>query len=698
MVVSKSFFPIFFFFFALCPGVYGVEPIVFEDLELACDAGIIYEEDNQTLTARTNASLSGKGFILLAQQISWNRKTSEVFASGSVVMTRLESRLLAESMLINLANGNIQARQLRGVHNRQFFESDLLDKNQSSWTLTGAKFYLGEPDWLSPNLVSESFSLDENTSRIDFSSPAILVGTLPLLPLPDLSFSRSRSSLPRTKFNLRGGNDSVLGWYGLAGLKHQGDDLSRAISLTFYEQRGLLLSPELNWESTAEEHPVELSLLGGWIDDQGEGLGQDANLQAIDRNRAYAQLSLTARPHSNWHISAVTDWEDDSEFLRDFKREEYYQSQWNQNHAEITYEGRAYSISVSTQWQMNQHEAMVESIPFVDIESGPVDLAGLYHTSSLNYAHLVNRDRWGERNASLGRTNLGYKVEKPIQINKGIILNPSWAFRQQIYDFSQSSSHRAYAEYGVDLQTTLHRHYSLQSNIWEVEKALHLSRFSFAYRQTDLLTGEQNLALPFSPPRQIDLNLAPLDLLDHQEHDHLTERKLARLGWENLLFAKWNGASREIIHSRIFYDLWHADQSMPEDPHFLYTHTSIRPSDSIALTHSAKLETSSGVTYRNSFGLHLQDGRFQGIELAYVDYLENGAHAQVSYWTRWSEKLLLNAQANYSLESQSLTSWLARIDYQMTPAWMVNFSVIERMSSQRGNFTEANLGISLASF
>ena len=292
---------------------------------------------------------------------------------------------------------------------------------------------------------------------------------------------------------------------------------------------------------------------------------------------------------------------------------------------------------------MNSYEATQEVLPLASIDVGPIRWEEGFHTGSINYGRWTDRNYFGDKNGSIDRANFGYKIERPMGIITGVVLTPSLAFRHQAYKANASTANRLFSEYGLDLHTTMHQKFSINSSTWRMEDALHLTRLSLAYRQTELISGVREL--PFSnlsDQNRYDLNLDPLDLLDDMDHDKLDERKLVRIGWENLFFTKWQKISRKIIASRIFYDLWNFFNSSPDSSSYFYTQTSFHPNELISFFHSAKIQPSSGETFRNSFGLQIQDGRFQGLELSIVDYKDIGPYSQLIFWSRINEKLLSN--------------------------------------------------------
>ena len=99
---------------------------------------------------RKNAMLRGKDFALHAELISWNRLTSEILASGSIILNAPDCRLLADTIWLNLSSGQIKGHGIVGFHKEKFFQANSMEKNMTSWTLTDARSILQNLSCLPP--------------------------------------------------------------------------------------------------------------------------------------------------------------------------------------------------------------------------------------------------------------------------------------------------------------------------------------------------------------------------------------------------------------------------------------------------------------------------------------------------------------------------------------------------------------------
>ena len=73
-------------------------------------------------------------------------------------------------------------------------------------------------------------------------------------------------------------------------------------------------------------------------------------------------------------VTAAVDWETDSEFKRDYKRDSFSYDQWNQSFAEISYTSSYGAVSLFSEWQSNSHESITQVIPSFPFNQGQENL------------------------------------------------------------------------------------------------------------------------------------------------------------------------------------------------------------------------------------------------------------------------------------------------------------------------------------
>ena len=666
------------------------------DLMLECDGPIVFEDENKTVTAKDGASLRGDNFLLLAEEITWDRSKGEATATGDVCLTKGDTRILADKVHLLTQNGNYIAWNVTGGSPPKVFIAETMERNSSIETFSNARFYMSEPSKFEPNLRTSRYSVDQNNSTFSINYSQVRIGDALIGVLPGFSSKKNAGFGPSSLFKI--GEDSLLGWYGELGINYSWEAVSSQTKLTYYQNRGLFIKPTISYDKKTTNTLVRTRLSGGWINDQGTSIGNDLRGAPIGRIRSYAQLRNLARFNDRWRSATLIEWERDSDIVRDFQRNYFYRNQWNQSHSELTYEGNGYSASILSKWQAHDHESKVEQLPLISLEFGPLAKWTAYHSGSLNYARLIRRDNQGRGASPIDRMSVGYKIEKPIRLYQGIHLTPSLATVHQVYDFDSNTMDRTFGEYGIDLHANLHQLIPFENTVWEIEKVLHLTKFSLGFRSTNFLSGSPNFKIPNIYPFVEDLNLSPLDLLDDPKNESIIEKNLVRLGWENSFWGKWNDANRKLLSMRAFYDLWSSYPEGVDGGRFLYGDISIHPSSWLSINLRQKVDLKSGKNYRKSYGINLRDGRFQGASLSYMSYLNFNNYLFSSAWKRLNEKLFCSTSALYDLKQKSLSYWRSSLEYRTGSSWIWDTSMTQRKGTRKENITEWTIGLSLSGF
>ena len=141
-------------------------------------------------------------------------------------------------------------------------------------------------------------------------------------------------------------------------------------------QRGVLLSPGIEWESSMVESTYSGSVKSGWINDQGDFRGNDLLGSPIDSYRSFIRAHSINRPQENWR-----GWPDNLNGIKIpksigiFKEKNSPKTNGNDSFGEITYEGEKLdNISSYPLAGMNQYESAVEQIPSLRIDLAPTPL------------------------------------------------------------------------------------------------------------------------------------------------------------------------------------------------------------------------------------------------------------------------------------------------------------------------------------
>ena len=145
----------------------------------------IFLEDNNSIIARGNARLVNQDVLIQANQVVWNRRTYIAEANGSVAMNYGETRILADSIVVNFGRGTVQ-RGSELSSKTDPFEANQIEKSTDDLNATQVILHAGEPG--SSNLSFKLDSLIYYEGNQSFVARSIIpaAGKLPIGYLPSL--------------------------------------------------------------------------------------------------------------------------------------------------------------------------------------------------------------------------------------------------------------------------------------------------------------------------------------------------------------------------------------------------------------------------------------------------------------------------------------------------------------------------------
>ena len=303
--------------FFLASSLLAIDGIT-SDLVLECDGPIVFDDENETVTANYGASLRGDDFLLLAEEITWIRSMGEAMATGDVCLTKGDTRILADRVHLLTQNGDYIAWNVTGGSPPKVFIAETMEKNASIETFSNARFYMSEPSLFEPNLRTSRYSVDRNDSTFSINYSQVRIGEVLIGILPGFRSGENAGFGPSSLFKV--GEDSVLGWYGELGVNYSWEAVSSQTKLTYYQNRGLFMKPAISFDKKTTNSLVRARLSGGWINDQGTSIGNDLRGYPIGQSRSYIQLRNLARINDRWRSATLIEWQRDSDIIRDFQR------------------------------------------------------------------------------------------------------------------------------------------------------------------------------------------------------------------------------------------------------------------------------------------------------------------------------------------------------------------------------------------
>ncbi len=692
--VVRFFLVLTFLFFYRLP-VLGDPSNTLSNYSLEYDH-IVYLDGNKTIEASGNVCLYSDSLLLTAENLNWNLSFNQIEAWGKVTLTSNDLRILADKLNFNTKSGDFNASNVRSGIGPIVFDASTLNSTNGKVSAFELEGFFGEPHPLDPNFTTSQLIFDQNNTTFSIIQPSILWNRSTLLKLPDLSYD-GKTDFLRTK--LKFGQQAPLGWYaGLYSSIINQEQISAGSEITFFEERGILLSPRFIYQEKRTDGYSSALLDAGWIRDQYNEKLLDYRSVEISRNRNFARLSLNHRQDHNFRFALQAQRDSDSEIFRDYRRNSFEKNQWNESFGEITYEGELYSISLLANDQLNKHESIIQKTPRILISSGPNNLGGFYHTTSLKYTNSKVLNHFGRNIALLNEYDLGYQVKTKCKIMDGLHYLPSFSVRHINYDLNDHTGSRTLGEWGNDLFLSFHKKYEFSYNYQEIEELLHFMTFNLGHRRVVELYEDNTIEIPDSFYSPNYLNLTPLDLLENQEPGRIHPNEVIRIGWGHSLLAKQDGKYRKLASGRIFYDLWENRPDKILDSNPIYSELDLTLTPWLSLNGRSKFDAKDGRIYRHGAGINIRDGRFHEADITYFRYLNMGESIKFECSKLLTELLEVNVLTIYDLSNDDLPYSSIGFSYGPGRSWVVEFSISERQGTQKEDELELNFGIQILKF
>lgn len=660
----------------------------FDQTILDAENEVYFDGKRGKLIATPNARLRSGDILLIAKRIELNRKQNEAVAIGNVILSDGEFRLLCESMQINLISGDFNATNVKfGLYPWAIEAEEISRTNSTVQGLESGLYFLGKEKY-EPNLKIRKLKLDQEKDNVDASGVFLRMGNQTIGRLPSFSGKIGKKSL---RFNLRAGNRKNLGWYlGTGGEWKLNSTLSSNTEITAYSERGILVSPSFEWDSTSTGSFHSGTIESGWIDDQGKSRGNDIQGLPLGRDRSFLHAYSVNRVRDNWRIAGQIEWNKDSEVIRDFQRDQFYQNQWNDSFAELAYEGRIWRISTLSRWQANQYEAIRAQLPTIrfDLAPCPIAKSKFYHSMNFEFSALRDRDGLGKLIQKSTKLDGAYKIIRPIRLGNGIIYSPHLSYRSQNYSLHGPNARRSMGEWGNEVRYDIYGDYDWKNTTWGIDQIRHVVGFSVSHRKVSRLSANRESLIPQIDNPFSELNLTPIDLTDHLQADGLNPYEVVRLGYENEFLTRTGNKSRSIASINFFHDLYHHNQSTDHSPEEFFAGFAMNPAPWIFLRGQSKLDTDLDQVIRNSFSVQLVDGAFNSFEIGYSKYLTFLDQWQISAMHRWSESKIFHGSISIEKETDNIPYWHIGIEHQSSPAWTWLFSLSGRKGTAKENETE----------
>jgi LPS-assembly protein len=676
--------------------------------ELSADEPIAYTADSGILIATGNAVYTDEATRVEADEIRYDRNKDRIEASGNVRVTREGLRLLTGHMTYDAKTKSVASGPFRAGYPPLYIEGEAFSGTLDEIDFSKVTIYFREPSPGSPTLKVESgkWIADESVSGQGIRLNAL--GGL-AIPLPKFEYV---FGAPTADVDVRLGYEKNLGAYGRFKVLYPfSRQWSAGGNLDFFTNRGVLVGPAFDWRRA--DGAIRVFADTGWIHDHDSDVrGSDFLGNRISQDRGFIDFGIQSQDEDGGlQFQARGTYLSDSEMLRDFRREEYFQNYQPDSFADFTLQEGDFLLNVFARRQINDYYGMIERLPEVRAEWLPHTLgetqfliqanASAVRYRSLdvlppNFSVLFPRNPLGLPGPDLSggglipelvespyhnRLDGSVTVTRPVPLPGGanLVLRAGgrWTSYQRdaTDELPKLSEDRAVGELGFDLSKTLARTFSVDRPQWNMERLRHVTRFSVQYRWHPG-AGDELDGIPPYDRFAYNARRPVLDLADLSHVDGLREWSVARIGWENLfMVAGEDSAFRDLLAFNIYQDLLFSATEGEDDWDALYTEANFTPFPWLSLKWRQKFLTEEVEAEANYLSATLSSSDLWTLTFQ-AEYLRGGIEQyELAGRYRLTENLGLLGYWHYDARLSTLTRQQYGFTRRFGNAWQLEMYV-----------------------
>lgn len=512
--------------------------------------------------------------LLVADEIRYNPKKRIAVARGHVALTRGPRRILADELTYHVQDQTFVVTNARMGEYPLYVTAGEISGGRNEVAATNAMVSYGEPYVLAPSLRAGKLvyipnqSISAETARIGFGTT---------IPVSVPKFHQSLKEPLLSYFDVHLGYRASLGAHlGVgaqlpiwSGVKLGGD-------MGYYTKRGLLVGPSGTYAVQAGDQDIAGSFQSGYIYDVGNRL-QDVLGRDIPQRRGYFEWTHHQDIGPDLTVFGQLRYWKDSEIIRDFRPEEFFQVQTPDSFFEGVYTGKNYVVSLFTRVQPNSYIRVQERLPELrfDLLPTPVGL-GVYERFNASAA-ILRADPVADRPlVTSKRIDLFYGLNRPVSPREWLTFNPVLGGRLTHYADAidgKDTYTRILGEVGFDANLQTSATYNYKNERWNIDGIRHLLTPRVSYRYIPSAEKGQRY-IPQIDHTVFSTYLQPLDLGDQRNVDELQPTNTLRVGLDNTLQTRdKHYGSRDLLIFNVASDLRFEKQA--KDHKFSAIHTEI---------------------------------------------------------------------------------------------------------------------------
>ena len=699
--------------------------------QLSSDDPISADLETGELIAAGNARFEHEEVVIEAEEIRFNRTTSDITGTGNVRVTRRGLRLVSKFITYNVKTEQFSSEAFRAGFPPLFVEGASFSGTLDELSLEHIRLYYNEPSATSPTLAIRKANVSPD-DRVSGEGVGLKLPFLPQIPLP--SFSRP---LAGTALEAGGtaGYRSSLGAYIEGDVLLPSEGIRWGANLGLYSQRGVLIGPKVELDRNAGGATTELSISAGWIADQGGGAQFDPNGNLIDSGQRGIDILGEAVPRQRYYaeidfVHKIDDLEivlrtnplSDSEIERDFRRELYTERPQPDSFLEINQLiGDDLFLSLFIESNPNHFFRNVERLPEITLQMplNPIGKTDILHAFKARYLRMqVNGESpaiqpsipfWPEASSLdtggpsswSNLAEINYTLRYPVKLAKGLQITPlaevsghGYAYQSQGPASSDMDTSGTRLALGFDAQALISADFDLSSKAWNMVGLRHIIEPTIQGRYIRA-TGDSALSEVFPT---FTATRTDFDLITRRDRPDLDNHVYAlRSGIQNTFIARQSdGSHRTLGNAGVFYDTFY-DASENQVFSSAYIELSTQPAPWLELTFDrrfdfensddemrVRMRITSGEKWELGFAANFLEDRYDQYQSDVVYHLD----------TRRS----LIASIRFDALTDELTEQIYGVRYRLGRSWEFETYVTFREGAEREDDFAIGLKVRLLDF
>ena len=704
-----------------------------QEVEFLPNPPVTINEETGDVDAPNGGQIIYGEWLLSAESIRFNQRTSEAYAESNVVFTRGELRLVADTLLYKPQEQYARIESFRAGNGRAYVDGALLEGNPDDFRFTDIKFYPGEPGtFLFEARAGELALIDQN--EIQGKRLFFKVGAVPFLLIPNITQPLdAETNLFKPTLDYSGHIGASIGAEALVPV---GSDFRLGGNIALTSKRGVLFGPAARYTSDSEEFDTVGSFISGYIKDQGEP-GLDILGNPIDTSRYFADWSHQQIWSGNRaNLSTRVRYWSDSEVTRDFQEDSFYDMQDPDSYLEANYNGDNWQLSLFTRAAINDFQFHSERLPELRFSLFPTQLyEDLSHNGFVSLSKL-NRDFDGSiPDASANRLDAYYGWEFNHALRDGLSLRLKAGGRGLIYDDAELFSgfpnlntpanpvwdlnsplmqdyegELAVADIGADLNMKAYSVFEYESDAWNIDGIRHIIEPRISYRYTPIVDNSGGLGnprpsfisgaafndrvLPIFDTPAFSNYLPPIDIEDRIDVDSLTEDHKIRFELRNRIQTRHkDGGSRDLARLSLATDYYLKGSNIASEQYsFMHLDFSLTPAPWLETRVFARLDPERAFAAREvNTRIEIRDEGYW--RFGFGSHFLQGGSNFISQFNPWGDAYYLVSPSNnpLSIYPDKLEQYFAYLEYSLNENLKVYAAA--RYDEVTGVFYEQRIGL-----